>query len=248
MIIYGVHPVVEALRSQASQIERIWITRGKSGSRLRKIVELAKAQGVSVQLESDGVITKKASTAHHQDVVARIGSTQYTDLESVLEGEPKLLLLLDGVEDPQNLGALLRTAEAVGVEGVFIPARRSCGLTPTVVKASAGAVMHLKVVRVSNLVRTLEDLKQRGFWVVGLDMKGKSSLQDVEAGLPLAVVVGGEHRGLRQLVRQHCDFVVSLPMKGKVSSLNLSVAAGVLLYQLVAQREGKQAKAGKISS
>ena len=240
MIIYGIHPVVEALESQSSQIDRIWITRGKSNSRLKKIIQLAKSEGVSVQFESVGVIQQKAAVDNHQGVVARIGSARYTDLESVLEDDPELLLLLDGVEDPQNLGGLLRTAEAVGVEGVFIPVRRSCGLTPAVVKASAGAVMHQRVVRVGNLIQTLEHLKTRGFWVVGLDMKGENSFHDVGTDVPLAVVVGGEHRGLRQLVRQHCDFLIFLPMQGKISSLNLSVAAGVLLYQIMFARWRKR--------
>ena len=240
MIIYGIHPVVEALESQASQMDRIWITRGRASPRLKKIIQLAKAKGVSVQFESVGVIQQKAAADNHQGVVARIGSTRYTDLEAVLKGDPELLLLLDGVEDPQNLGGLLRTAEAVGVEGILIPVRRSCGLTPTVVKASAGAVMHQKVVRVGNLVQTLEYLKERGFWVVGLDMKGKNSFHDVGMDVPLAVVVGGEHRGLRPLVRQHCDFLISLPMQGKISSLNLSVAAGVLLYQIMFARWRKR--------
>jgi len=243
MIIYGVHPVVEALESQASQMDRIWITRGRASPRLKKIIQLAKSKGVSVQFESVGVIQQKAAADNHQGVVARIGSTRYTDLETVLKGDPELLLLLDGVEDPQNLGGLLRTAEAVGVEGILIPVRRSCGLTPTVVKASAGAVMHQKVVRVGNLVQTLECLKERGFWVVGLDMKGKNSFQDVGTDVPLAVVVGGEHRGLRPLVRQHCDFLISLPMQGKISSLNLSVAAGVLLYQIMFARWRKRERA-----
>jgi 23S rRNA (guanosine2251-2'-O)-methyltransferase len=233
MIIYGINPVAEALRSGAHQIERIWITRGKSSTRLQRIIELAKGQGLSVRFESSTVIRKKASTSHHQDIVAEIASVRYTDFEAILENKPKLVMLVDGVEDPHNLGALLRTAEAAGVEGICIPERRSCGVTPAVMKASAGAAIHLKICHLGNLVLALEELKRRGFWVVGLDMRGKDSPHDIDPNLPLALVVGGEHRGLRRLVREHCDFIVSLPMKGQVESLNLSVAAGVLLYQLI---------------
>ncbi len=238
MIIYGINPVIEALQSEASPPERIWITRGKSSPRMQKIIHMARRQGVPVHFEASGVIAKKASTDHHQEIVAEISAIPDTDLESILEAEPALLLLVDGVEDPRNLGALLRTAEAAGVGGVFIPNRRSCAITPAVFSSSAGAALHLRISRIGNVVHTLQTLKKRGFWVIGLDRQGEASVTQIDVSLPIVVVVGGEHQGVRKLVREHCDFLLSLPMKGKVSSLNLSVAAGVLLYQILLRREG----------
>ena len=237
MIIYGINPVLEALQSEDSPLDRIWITRGKSNPRLQKIVDAARSQGIPVRFESDRVVAKKASTPHHQEIVAEISSIGYIDEETLLQREPTLLLLVDGVEDPRNLGALLRTAEAAGVEGVFLPSRRSCAITGPVVKSSAGAALHLHISRIGNVVQTLEKLKKRGYWVVGLDAQGKDGLNQIDANLPLVVVVGGEHQGVRRVVQEHCDFLLSLPMKGKVSSLNLSVAAGVLLYQIVLRRQ-----------
>ena len=237
MIIYGINPVTEALRSKSRPLERIWIRRGKANPRLQRIIELARSRGVPVRFESAEVINQKASTAPHQEVIAETSPIHYADLEAILQTEPRLLLLVDGVEDPHNLGALLRTAEAVGVGGVLIPERRSCTVTPAVVKSSAGAAMHLKISRIGNVVQALEKLKEQGFWVVGLDMQGENCVDEIDVSLPLAVVVGGEHRGVRRLVRKHCDLLVSLPMKGQVSSLNLSVAAAVLLYQVVLKRQ-----------
>jgi 23S rRNA (guanosine2251-2'-O)-methyltransferase len=241
MIIYGINPVLEALQSGDSLPDRIWITRGKSNPRLQKIVEAARSQGIPVRFESDRVVAKKAASPHHQEIVAEISSIGYVDEETLLEREPTLLLLVDGVEDPRNLGALLRTAEATGVEGVFLPNRRSCAITGPVVKSSAGAALHLSISRIGNVVQTLEKLKKRGYWVVGLDAQGKDGPNQIDASLPLVVVVGGEHQGVRRVVREHCDFLLSLPMKGKVSSLNLSVAAGVLLYEILLKREGLEA-------
>lgn len=237
MIIYGVHPVTEALRSTTGRPECIWISREKSGERLEKIARLARERGVPVRFESTKTLTKKAATSRHQEVVAQLAAPTYLDLDHLLEQNPTLLVLVDGVEDPHNLGALLRTADAAGVEGILLPQRRSCGITPAVVRASAGATLHLNISRVGNIVHALEVLKQRGFWIVGLDMRGQTSLQQLDAHLPTALVVGGEHQGVRKVVLQHCDFLVSLPMRGMVSSLNLSVAAGIALYQLALGRE-----------
>jgi len=241
MIIYGINPVIEALQSEASSPEQIWITRGKSSPRLQKIIHMARCQGVPVHFESSGVIAKKASADHHQEIVAEISAIPYTDLESILEAKPALLLVVDGVEDPRNLGALLRTAEAAGVGGVFIPNRRSCAITPAVFRSSAGAAIHLRISRIGNVVHTLQTLKKRGFWVIGLDSQGEDSVTQIDVTLPIVVVVGREHQGVRRLVREHCDFLLSLPMKGKVSSLNLSVAAGVLLYEILLRREERTA-------
>ena len=240
MIIYGINPVLEALQSEDSIPDRIWITRGKSNPRLQKIIDKARSQDIPVRFESARVVANKASTSHHQEIVAEIASIGYTDPETLLDAVPALLLLVDGVEDPGNLGALLRTAEATGVGGVFLSNRRSCAITGPVVKSSAGAALHLKISPITNVVQILGKLKKRGYWVVGLDAQGKDGLNQIDVSLPLVVVVGGEHQGVRRLVREHCDILVSLPMKGQVSSLNLSVAAGVLLYQILLRREGER--------
>ena len=204
---------------------------------MKQIIELARSKGIAVRFESAEGLYKRAGTSRHQQVVAVLSEGSYVPLDEVLGMNPSLLLLVDGVEDPRNLGAVLRTAEAAGVEGVLLPDRGSCGLTSAVFKSSSGGAAHLKIARVGNLVRTIERLKERGLWIVGLDLKGTLRPDQIDASLPLALVVGGEHRGVRRLVREHCDFLVSLPMKGQVSSLNLSVATGILLYQIVMKRE-----------
>ena len=237
MIIHGINPITEALTSDSQSLERIWIVRGKSNSRLNRIVRLARARGVPVRFDNAEIIKQKAATSRHQDVAAQIGETDYVDLETVLKTGHQILLLIDGVEDPRNLGALLRTAEAVGVGAVLVPKRRNCGLTPAVVKCSAGAALHLKIARIGNVAQILKRLKKEGFWIVGLDVRGTHSMETLEMSFPLVVVVGGEHRGVRPLVRKQCDFLVSLPMRGRVSSLNLSVAAGVLLYHMLLKGE-----------
>ena len=237
MIIHGIHPVTEALRSQYSPVERIWVASGKSNPRLRRIVELAKSRGVPLEFKSAATMSLGSGDLRQQEVMAEISSFHYSSFEVILKTGSKLLLLVDGIEDPHNLGALLRSAEGAGVGGIFMPKKRSCTVTPAVVKASAGAAMHLRISRVANVVRTLQSLKQEGFWVLGLDMRGENSLDELDIELPWVVVVGGEHRGVRRLLREQCDFMVSLPMRGRVSSLNLSVAAGVLLYQLVLRQK-----------
>ena len=236
MIIYGINPVSEALQSKANQPDHVWITKGNKNPRLQEILQLAKRRQVPVRFESSQAIVKKTHTRDHQEVAAQISEISYADFQDLVAIKPSLLLLVDGVEDPRNLGALLRTAEATGVEGVLIPNRRSCPITPTVVKSSAGGAIHLRISRIGNVAQALEELQRQGYWVIGLDMQGKHSMDEIDAGDLTVVVVGGEHQGLRKLVRKHCDFLVSLPMKGRVSSLNLSVAAGVLLYELVKTR------------
>ena len=236
MVIYGIHSVTEALRSEDRSLERLLIQRGKANTRLQKIIELARSRGVPVRFESPDVLRQKALTPNHQDVVAEVSPIEYVELPEILQHHPTLLLMVAGVEDPHNLGALLRTAEATGVEGVLIPSRRSCPVTPTVVKCSAGAALHLRIARIGNVPQTLEKLKREGLWVVGLDPAGTIHPSLVDTSLPLVVIVGGEQNGLGRLVRQHCDFLTALPMKGRVASLNLSVATGAFLYQVLLRR------------
>lgn len=239
MIVCGINPVREALASQDQRLQRILMTKGKRNPRLGEILKMARSQGVPVRFETAAALKRQAPAGNHQDVVAILGEVALAGLEEILAADPSLLLVIDNVEDPRNLGAVLRTAEAAGVDGVLLPERRSASLTPTVVKASAGAAMHLKIAQIGNVSQTLQRIKDAGLWTVGLDAQGEHQMTDLDVSLPLAVVVGGEHRGLRPLVRKRCDFVVSLPMKGKVNSLNLSVAAAVLLYQIVMARDSR---------
>jgi len=242
MIVHGINAVTEAIQEEKPNVERILVTRGRTNPRLQNIIDLARARHIPVQFQPVEALTRKAETPRHQDVVAELSAGKLATLEEILEVQPKLVLALDGVEDPRNLGAVLRTAEAAGAEGILLPQHHSCGITPAVVQVSAGAALHLKIARIGNLVTTLESLKEQGFWVVGLDMQGRDTVREIDPDTQLVVVIGGEHKGVRPLVRQHCDFLVSLPMKGRVSSLNLSVAAGILLYQLMerAKPAGRQ--------
>lgn len=233
MNIYGINPVFEALRGSPDRVLRIIIEKERSGRRISEIVSLARASRIPFSFESSGVLDRKANGEPHQGVIAELAAFDYADLESVLEGNPSRIILLDGVEDPRNLGAVIRTAEASGADAVLIPSRHTCGITGTVMKTSAGAAAHIPVCRITNTVRTITDLKKRGFWVVGLDMDGDEVLPADLRSAPLLLIGGGEHRGLRPLVKENCDFLCRLPMRGSVSSLNLSVAVGILIYSLI---------------
>jgi 23S rRNA (guanosine2251-2'-O)-methyltransferase len=240
--LFGVHPVLEALRAQARGVESILLQRGRRGREVDEILRLAKSNRVPVAFESREVLDRMAGTARHQGAVGIVAAKSYALLDDLIEsaGRPgsPLLLILDGIEDPRNLGAIMRTAEAVGAQGIIIPERRAVGLTATVAKASAGAIEHLPVARVVNLSQTIERLKGDGFWIYALDAKGEKSYLDVDYRGPVALVVGGEGRGIRPLVAGQCDGRVRIPMQGKVASLNASVATAILLYEVMRQRAG----------
>jgi 23S rRNA (guanosine2251-2'-O)-methyltransferase len=225
----GVHPVLEALRVRRA-LERVVIAKGVSGPRLQEIVDLCREHSIPVRFEPRDVLDRLAGTATHQCVVALGAAQLHADLEDLLSGA-RLLVLLDGVEDPHNLGAIVRTAHAAGADAVVVPERRAAGLTETVSKAAAGALEHLPVARVSNIGQTLEKLKERGYWVYGLDERGDQSYDRVDYAAPTALVLGGEGKGLHELVRRRCDFLVRIPLAGKISSLNVSVAAGIVLFE-----------------
>ena len=244
MIVHGVHAVREALAAENPKVEKILIRRRDLNPRLQEIVESAHHLGIPIQFEAAARSSSGKRRQRHSEVSARVSGASPVPLERILSQQPNLLVAVDGVQDPNNLGALLRTAEAAGADGVLIPRRRSCSVTPSVVTASAGAALHLKICRVSNLSRTLDELKQAGFWIVGLDPRGSTSLNQIDATLRLVVVVGGEHQGLRRLVRRQCDFLAALPMQGRVASLNLSVAAGVLLFHISLRRTSRAPESG----
>jgi len=237
----GIHAVREALEA-GSSFDRIVIAKGRQDSRIEDIVQLARARGIAVRFEDRAQLDRIANTRDHQGVVAIAAARSASTLEDILEranqskGQQGLIVLLDGVEDPHNLGAIIRTALASGAHGIVIPERRAAGLTDTVARASAGALAHLPIAKVTNLVRTMEELKEAGYWLVGLDEHAEKSYTEVDYTTPTGVVMGGEGSGLHELTRKRCDFVVSLPTTGPVKSLNVSVATGVVLFEARRQR------------
>ena len=234
--ICGVHPVYEALASGNQPIERIHIAREIHSNKLKEILDIAHERGVPVRKEERAVLDRLAGPELHQGIVAITGELSYAGFEILFNRTNPLVIVLDGVEDPHNLGAVMRTAEACGASGVVVPERHSAMLSSAVVRASAGASAYVPVVRVKNLVTTVDELKQRGLWVVGIDQAGALDWTAFDYTVPVALVFGGEHRGLRRLIREHCDTLVKLPMLGKIASLNVSVAAAVVLYEVVRQR------------
>ena len=227
-ILSGIHPVAEALRAKHS-LERLLVAQGAGGPRLQEIIDLARRASIPVRFEPRAALDRMAGTSAHQGVVAVGAAQRYTDLDAVAACE--MLVVLDGVEDPHNLGAIIRTAHAAGAAAVVIPERRAAGVTDVVAKAAAGAIEHLPVVRVTNINRALEELKRRGFWIYGLDERGTETYDQVQYASPAAVVLGGEGKGLHEQVRKHCDALVRIPVTGPISSLNVSVAAGVMLFE-----------------
>lgn len=224
----GIHPVLEALRA-GSPLERILIAKGAGGARIREIIALARERSVPVRLEAREILDRLSSGCPHQGVVALGAAHNYASLEELAGA--RLLVILDGIEDPHNLGAIIRTAQAAGAGGVVVPERRSVGLTEAVAKAAAGALEYLKVARVVNLNRALDQLKQRGFWIYGLDERAEQDYDQVPYHCPTAFVLGAEGRGLHQLTRTRCDLLVRIPVTGPIASLNVSVAAGVVLFE-----------------
>jgi 23S rRNA (guanosine2251-2'-O)-methyltransferase len=246
----GIHAVREALEAGRA-FDRIVIARGRQDTRVEEIVRLARVRNISVRFEDRGQLDRLADSKGHQGIVALVAARAAGTIEEILDaanagagrGEKGLIVLLDGIEDPHNLGAIIRTALAAGAHGVVIPERRAAGLTDTVARASAGALAHLPVAKVTNLARTMEELKAAGYWMIGLDEHADKSYTEADFTSPVGIVLGGEGKGLHELTRKRCDFVVSLPTTGPVKSLNVSVAAGVVLFE--ASRQRKKAASGK---
>ena len=243
-IIEGRNAVIEALRA-GTPVDKIYLARGETDSALGHIASTARSRGIVVVECDRRKLDGMSHTHSHQGVIALAAVREYASVDDILnaaeeKGEPPLIVVCDELSDPHNLGAVIRTADAAGAHGVIIPKRRSVGLTWAVGKASAGAVEHLPVARVGNLASTLEELKARGLWVYAADMDGAPWCQTDFTG-PVALVIGSEGRGVSRLVKEKADFVVSLPLKGKINSLNASVAAGILCYEVSRQRGGLKA-------
>jgi len=238
-LIYGINTVAEALKSRGRAFEWVGVAKERHDLRLQRVVEECRRSGVAVRFLPRVELDRMAGNGGHQGVVAVTSAKQYSDLDDVLQakrGNYSLVVVLDGVEDPHNLGAILRTADAAGADGAVVPERRAVGVTTTVAKVSAGASEHLPIAKVTNISRTLEELKDKGLWIVGLDERGTQTYDSVDYKIDCALVLGAESKGMHDLVRKKCDFLVSIPMLGKVPSLNVSVAAAVVLYEIVRQR------------
>ncbi len=247
----GIHAVREALEANRP-LDSLIVAKGTHGNRIEELVRLARQHGVPVRFEERIQVDRSAGTREHQGVVAMVAASPTASFEDLLKTRdpltgPGLLVLLDGVEDPQNLGAIVRTSLAAGAQGVVIPERRAAGLTETVARTSAGALAHLPVARVKNLARAMEEMKEAGYWIVGLDERAEKIHTEVDFKVPVGIVLGGEGKGLHELIRQRCDFLVSIPTTGPVRALNVSVAAGIVLFEAVRQRLGTNPSPGNSS-
>jgi 23S rRNA (guanosine2251-2'-O)-methyltransferase len=240
-VIYGINPVVEALKADRQILQKILVAEGKEGQSLRALRRLAEEKKVPLRVCSREALNRLARTEHHQGVMGWRSQSPYTSWEDLSRAirtgpAPVLLLILDSMEDPQNFGSLIRTAEACGVRGILIPKDRAVGVTPAVIKSSAGAAAHIPVVRVTNLVNTLEELKKEGFWIVGADARGEKSVYEMTFDMNVGLVIGSEGKGIRPLIWKKCDYRVSIPMKGKTSSLNAAVAGAIILFEILRQQ------------
>lgn len=246
--IYGINSVAEALKSRGRTFEWVGMAKERHDLRLQRLIEDCRKLGIPVRFLQRTELDRMAGTGAHQGVVAVTSAKQYNDLADVIgakRGEYSLIVVLDGVEDPHNLGAILRTADAAGANGIVIPERRAAAVTGTVTKASAGASEHLPIAKVTNISRAVEELKENNVWTIGLDERPPKTYDALDYNMDCALVLGGEGKGLHDLVKRKCDFLVSIPMLGKVPSLNVSVAAAVVLYEIVRQRRAQQSPSDK---
>ena len=242
--VYGLNPVLEMLRAGGKQLQQLTISDAARHERMKELLELAKQARIPIHRVPRNAIDRLLPGISHQGVVARVAAAKYSDADDLLDelasrvrdGRPPLVLGLDAVEDPRNLGAILRTAECAGVNGVFIPERRAVGLTGTVAKTAAGALDRVPVARVINLVQLIEQLKQRNIWVIGAAADGTSDYTKWDWTVPSALFLGSEGSGLHRLVKERCDALVRIPVRGQIESLNVSVATGAILYEALRQR------------
>ena len=238
-MIAGKNPVLEALRA-GREINKLWIAEGVKKTGVQELMDLAKEQGVLVQFVPKQKVDKLAD--NHQGIVASVAAYDYAELDDLFaaaqkKSEDPFFIILDELEDPHNLGSIMRTADAIGAHGIIIPKRRAVGLTAVVAKASTGAIEHVPVVRVTNLAQTVDELKDRGVWIAGTDAKGSADYRKMDATLPIALIIGSEGKGMSRLLKEKCDFLYNLPMVGHVTSLNASVAAALLMYEVYRKRQ-----------
>lgn len=240
----GRNPIMEGLRS-GREIDKLLVAKGAAEGSIKKIIAMAREKGIPVQQVERQKLNELAEGETHQGVIALAAAHHYVELEEILDkakkkGTDPFLIILDGILDPHNLGSIMRTADAVGVDGIIIPKRRAVGLTSVVAKTSAGAIEYVPVAKVSNIAQTIDKVKKMGIWVTGADMAGENDHYHANLQGPIALVIGSEGEGISRLVKEKCDFLVKLPMVGSISSLNASVAAGVLMYEVFRQRATKK--------
>ena len=229
-VLFGINPVRELLSASPESVERVYVVSGAQVA--ERVAEEARARRIVVETVDRDDLDDMTARGHHQGLAARVRPPSPVPFEDMLRGEPQLMVALDGITDPQNLGAILRSVEVLGGGGVIVPKHGSAGLTPAVVRASSGAALHLGVCEVVNLVRALEQLKEKGYWIVGLDGEGPSRFQDLPQFERAVLVIGGEGKGIRPLVSRACDFLVAIPVRGRVGSLNAAAAAAIGIYEL----------------
>lgn len=249
-VLYGIHAVEEALRARSRSLDHLEVARERHDQRLQAVIDLAREHGVSLRFSPRDQLDRMARSKSHQGVVAVVASKDYVDVDDLpaADGMGKsFIVVLDGIEDPHNLGALIRTADGAGASGIVIPERRAAAVNATVAKTSAGASEHVKIARVVNVARALDELKQKNIWIVGLDERGEKNYDEIDYHMDCAIVLGAEGRGLHDLVRKKCDYLVSIPMAGKVPSLNVSVAGAVVMYEVARQRR-TQTTGGMVQS
>ncbi len=239
-LLAGVNSIMEALKGRR-KIEKIFLQEGRQGKRLEDLLRLAQRKGVYVQYVEKQKLDQMYTLSNHQGVVARVESYEYAEIGEVLEiaalkGQSPFLLILDGIEDPQNMGSIIRTAECAGVHGIIIPRHHSVEITAAVARASAGAAEHMPIVKETNLVNVIKELKAKGFWVIGADMDGHQDYFSASIPSPTVLVIGGEGQGMRRLVKENCDIILKIPMRGKVNSLNAAVASALLIYEVIRQQ------------
>ncbi|GIU48674.1 MULTISPECIES: 23S rRNA (guanosine(2251)-2'-O)-methyltransferase RlmB [Shewanella] len=242
-IIFGIHAVEALLRNSPERVIELWVVQGREDERVLPLINTANQYGVSVQRSGRKVLDDKSASSQHQGIVARVKPAKVlteNDLDVLLEKtEQPFLLILDGVTDPHNLGACLRNADAAGVQGIIVPKDNSVGLTATVSKVACGAAESIPLFQVTNLARTMRHIQQKGVWIIGAAGEADCELYQADLKGPLAIAMGAEDKGLRRLTRESCDSIVSIPMAGSVSSLNVSVATGICLFEAVRQRQVK---------
>ncbi len=242
--IIGRNPVLEVLKTE-KEIEKIYIAKGELKGSIKKIINIAKDKNIVIQYVDKKKLNQIAQGVNHQGVAALVTPYDYSSIDDILNkaretNKPPFIVILDGIEDPHNLGAIVRTAECAGVHGIIIPKRRAASVTETVYKSSAGAVEHMLIAKVSNISTTIDRLKKEGLWIYGADAAGENYYFDTDLKGPVALVIGSEGKGLSKLVKEKCDFLIKIPMFGKVSSLNASNAASILIYEVVRQGYGKE--------
>jgi 23S rRNA (guanosine2251-2'-O)-methyltransferase len=239
-VIFGIHSVTEALKARARNFDHVEVAKDRHDPKIQRIIEECRVSSIPVRFVPRESLDRLARSANHQGVVAVTSSKKYSQVDDFIaskRGQWNFLVVLDGVEDPHNLGAVIRAADGAGADGIIVPERRAVHVTGTVAKASAGASEHMPLAKVTNISRTLEDLKDQNIWIVGLDERGTQTYDQVDYKMDCALVFGAEGKGLHEHVRKHCDFLVKIPMAGSVASLNVSVASGIVMYEVVRQRQ-----------